>query len=72
MDSHLLARYMEETQGEFKPWLLVQLRLQKLKESKDDLTPDEYLQRLDDIHADLMNLGEWWIGQEKDVFGENP
>lgn len=71
MDSYLIARYMEETQGECKPWLLIQLRLQKLKESKTDLSPDEYMQRLNDIHLDLMKLGEWWIGQEEEVFGRN-
>ncbi|MEB3210235.1 MAG: hypothetical protein VKL39_02725 [Leptolyngbyaceae bacterium] len=72
MDSHSIARYMEETQSEFKPWLLIQLRLQKLKESKDDLSPEEYMQSLNDIHADLMKLGEWWVGREKEVFGQNP
>jgi hypothetical protein len=63
---------MEETQGEFKPWLLLQLRLQKLQESKNTLSPDDYMQRLDDIHADLMNLGEWWVGREQEVFGKEP
>ncbi len=72
MNSDSIARYMEETNGEFKPWLLVQLRLQKLQESKDNLSPDEYVQRLNDIQTDLMNLGEWWLGQEDDVFGNNP
>lgn len=72
MDSGSIARYMEETQGEFKPWLLVQLRLKKLQEMQDDLSPDEYLQRLNDIHEDLMNLGEWWVGREDEVFGDSP
>lgn len=71
MDSYLIARYMEETQSECKPWLLIQLRLQKLKESKTDLSPDEYMQRLNDIHLDLMKLGKWWIGQEEQVFGRD-
>lgn len=71
MNSDSMARYMEETGNQFKPWLLLQLRLQKLKEMKDRLPPDEYMQRLNDIHADLMTLGEWWVDREDEVFGRS-
>jgi hypothetical protein len=47
---------------------LVQLRLQKLAEQKSQLTREEYIARLDDIHNDMMQLGEWWLGMESDVF----
>ena len=63
-----LARYLE-TRGELgKPWMLQLLRLTKLKESKDDLDPQEYLARLQEAHADLMRLGEFWKGREQEVF----
>jgi hypothetical protein len=68
MDSHQLARYIEETDGISKPWLLVQLRLAKLNEQKNSMTPVDYAHDLDDIHQDLMNLGQWWKGQEREVF----
>lgn len=68
MDSKDLAKYMEATGGISKPWLLVQLRLSKLKENKDNLSKKEYMEQLDDIHQDLMKLGEWWKGREKEVF----
>jgi hypothetical protein len=35
MDSEKLARYIEATNGISKPWLLTQLRLKKLQESKE-------------------------------------
>ncbi|MEM9542070.1 MAG: hypothetical protein AAGA60_21555 [Cyanobacteria bacterium P01_E01_bin.42] len=70
MNAEELAQYIEKTKGETKPWLLVQLRLKKLEESRDRLSPEEYVQRLEDIHRDMMNLGEWWIGREREVFGE--
>ncbi|NEO85926.1 MAG: hypothetical protein F6J87_16980 [Spirulina sp. SIO3F2] len=70
MDSRDIARYIEDTNGISKPWLLVQLRLQKLKEAKESLTPEEYRQRLEDIHTDLIGLGQWWKGREAEVFGE--
>lgn len=47
----------------------MQLRLKKLQERQSDISSDEYSKELTDIHQDLMNLGEWWIGQEKEVFG---
>ncbi|MEO1591067.1 MAG: hypothetical protein AAFU71_07220 [Cyanobacteria bacterium J06632_22] len=68
MDSQDLAKYIESTDGIGKPWLLVQLRLKKLKERRDQMAPDDYAQQLADIHADLMNLGEWWKGIEDEVF----
>jgi hypothetical protein len=68
MDSNELAKYIEQTNGMGKSWLLVQLRLQKLAEAKPDLSPEEYIVRLEDIHSDMMNLGEWWVGVEDEVF----
>ncbi|MEM7590852.1 MAG: hypothetical protein AAF383_04930 [Cyanobacteria bacterium P01_A01_bin.83] len=69
MDSRELAQYIEETGGISKPWLLVQLRLKKLQESKEQMPYPEYMQELEDIQADLLKLGEWWRGREEEVFG---
>ena len=68
MDSQDLAKYIEESNGITKPWLLLQLRLKKLEERKSELEPDEYVKELDELHRALMGMGEWWVGQEKDVF----
>jgi hypothetical protein len=68
MNSDQLARYIEKTNGISRPWLLVQLRLKKLQEQKDDMSETEYFRQLEDIHKDLMNLGEWWVGIEDEVF----
>ena len=68
MDSKDLAQYIESTDGISKPWLLVQLRLKKLEEKKHKLTQLEYLKEIQDIHDDLMKLGQWWKGIEKEVF----
>ncbi len=68
MNSHELGRYLEQTDSASKPWLLTQLRLLKLQEQRSELSPAEYEARLADIHEDLMNLGEWWIGREHEVF----
>jgi hypothetical protein len=68
VDSKDLGKYIGQTEGFSKPWLLVQLRLKKLQERKDDIPHDEYLKELADIHDDLMKLGEWWKGIEKQVF----
>jgi hypothetical protein len=68
MDSNSLAQYIEQTDGIGKPWLLVQLRLKKLEEERAGLVDGEYLLRLADIHQDLINLGQWWVGLEKEVF----
>jgi hypothetical protein len=63
-----LAQYIEITDSISKPWLLVQLRLKKLQERRTTISPDEYVKELADIHQDMMNLGEWWIGMEDEVF----
>ncbi len=68
MNSEELATYIEQTNGLGKSWLLVQLRLQKLAEQKSQLSIEEYTHRLADIHQDMMNLGEWWLGIESEVF----
>ena len=68
MDSTDLARYIEATNSISKPWLLAQLRLAKLKERQATMSPDDYFHELADIHQDMMKLGEWWVGQEKEVF----
>jgi hypothetical protein len=68
VDSQELAKYIEQTNGMGKSWLLVQLRLQKLAEQKSNLSIEEYTLRLADIHQDMMNLGEWWLGMEGEVF----
>jgi hypothetical protein len=70
MDSSDLGKYIAATNGISKPWLLVQLRLKKLQETKHTMPPEEYMQRLTDLHQELMGLGEWWIGREDEVFGE--
>ncbi|HEY9763229.1 MAG TPA: hypothetical protein V6D07_11940 [Trichocoleus sp.] len=69
MDSRDWANYIEATDGLSKPWLLVPWRLELLKERRSEMTPDEYQAALAELHQDLMNLGEWWIGQEDEVFG---
>ncbi|HEY9781084.1 MAG TPA: hypothetical protein V6D09_13210 [Leptolyngbyaceae cyanobacterium] len=69
MDSKELAQYIEATDSISKSWLLIQLRLQKLKE-RNTISPEEYAQELADIHEDLMNLGEWWRGIEQEAFGD--
>jgi hypothetical protein len=63
-----LARYLEARGELSKPWMLQLLRLTKLKESKDELDPQEFLARLQEAHADLMRLGEFWKGREQQVF----
>lgn len=72
LNSQELACYIESTNGLSKPWLLVQLRLSKLQEERHTLSPEDYAQRLADIHTDLMTLGEWWQGREAEVFGSAP
>lgn len=64
-----LAAYLE-ARGELgKPWMWHLLRLCKLRESKDSLSPEEYVEKLREAHADLMRLGEFWKGREQEVFG---
>lgn len=70
MNSQDLAKYIENTEGYTKPWLLVQLRLKKLQERRTLLSTAEYVQELADIQQDLSNLGEWWVGIEDEVFGD--
>jgi hypothetical protein len=69
MNSIELARYIEATGGISKPWLLVQLRLSKLQERKEQISAQEYMTELADIQEDLLKLGEWWKGIEGEVFG---
>lgn len=68
MNSNDLAKYIESTNGISKPWLLVLLRLKKLEERKDSLDPQDYMEEMKDLHQDMMNLGEWWLGIEDEVF----
>lgn len=68
MNSRELAEYIEATDGISKPWLLVQLRLKKLQERRSTFSDEEYMQQLEDVYQDLMNLGEWWRGIEDEVF----
>ncbi|KPQ34828.1 MAG: hypothetical protein HLUCCA11_12875 [Phormidesmis priestleyi Ana] len=68
MTSDELAKYIEATDGISKPWLLIQLRLAKLKERRPELSTEEFNRQLAELHNDLMKLGEWWIGQEEKVF----
>ncbi len=69
MDSKKLTQYIEATDSISKPWLLVQLRLKKLAEARTSMSESEYSQKLAEIHQDLINLGEWWVGIEADAFG---
>lgn len=70
MDSETLAKFIEQTDGISKPWLLVQLRLKKLQENRDQMTADEFAAAIAELHEDLMKLGEWWVGREDEVFGQ--
>ena len=63
-----LARYLEQRGELSKPWMLQLLRLTKLKESRDAMDPQEYMEKLQEAHADLMRLGEFWKGREQEVF----
>ncbi len=68
MDSKDLAKYIEDTDGISKPWLLLQLRLKKLEENKQNLSKKDYMIQLEDIHQDLMKIGEFWKGREGELF----
>ena len=72
VSSEALAQFLEASGGITKPWLLAQLRIQKLNERRDHLSAEAYAAALADIHQDVMNLGEWWVGREAEVFGTNP
>ncbi|MEO1002861.1 MAG: hypothetical protein AAFX65_07105 [Cyanobacteria bacterium J06638_7] len=67
--SEQLALYLEQRGELSKPWMLQLLRLTKLKEAKAAMDPQDYLERLQEAHADLMRLGEFWKGREPEVFG---
>ena len=64
-----LARYFEQRGESTKPWNLQMLRLKKLKEAKYSMDPQLYLEKVQEAHADLMRLGQFWKGREKEVFG---
>ena len=68
MNSEELARYIEETDKISQSWLLIQLRLKKLAGNRHNLSSEEYLEKLSELHQELMKLGEWWVGIEDDVF----
>ena len=62
-----LARYLEQRGELGKPWMLQMLRLSKLKEARDQMTAETYLKSIEEAHADLMRLGEFWKGREGEV-----
>jgi hypothetical protein len=64
-----LARYLEQRGELAKPWMWHLLRQVKLKESLATKSPDEVLESVQDAHADLLRLGEFWKGREAEVFG---
>ena len=64
-----LARYLEQRGDLSKPWYLQMLRLQKLKEAKGEMDPQDYIARIQEAHGDLMRLGQVWKSQEADLFG---
>ena len=64
-----LARFFEARGEMAKPWTGHLLRLAKIREAKDDMEPQDYLNRVQEAHADLMRLGEFWKGREEEVFG---
>ena len=64
-----LARYLEQRGELTKPWNLQMLRLKKLKETKDSMDPQLYLEKVQEAHDDLMRLGQFWKGREQEVFG---
>ena len=63
-----LARYLEQRGELGKPWMWHLLRLTKLKEARDTMAPEAYLAAVQEAHADLMRLGEFWKGREAEVF----
>ena len=67
--SRELARYLEQRGDLNKPWNLQMLRLQMLKEQKQSMSPEDYLAKIQEAHADLMRMGAFWKGREADVFG---
>ena len=63
-----LARYLEQRGDLTKPWNLQMLRLQKLKETKGEMDPQDYIERIQEAHGDLMRLGQVWKGREAELF----
>lgn len=63
-----LARYLEQRGELGKPWMWHLLRLSKLKEAQASMDPETYLGELQQAHADLMRLGDFWKGREQEVF----
>ena len=63
-----LARYLEQRGDLSKPWYLQMLRLQKLKETKGEMAPQDYIERIQEAHGDLMRLGQVWKGREAELF----
>lgn len=68
MNSGDIARYIEQTDGLSKPWMLIQWRLKKLQEQKSEMDADVYMRELAELHQSLMSLGQWWVGREDEVF----
>lgn len=68
MDLKDIAQYIEITDGASKPWLLIQLRLKRLEADRPHLDLDTYHERLQELHRDMMALGEWWVGREEELF----
>lgn len=66
---HDLPQYLAATGDWHKPWLLLQLRMQKLQAGRPQMDTAAYAAALADIHRDLMTLGEWWAGREAEMFG---
>ena len=63
-----LARYFEARGEMGKPWIWHLMRIAKLREAKDTMDPQDYMASLQEAHADLMRLGEFWKGREEEVF----
>jgi hypothetical protein len=70
MNSEDLAKYIEATDGISKPWLLLQLRLKKLQERRHTLSNEAYFQELSELQAEVIKIGQWWIGREDEVFNQ--
>lgn len=68
LDSKDLAQYMEASDRVDEPWLWVLLRLKKLEEERAILGEEAYLMEITELHQSLMDLGEWWVGREDEVF----
>ncbi|QNI94860.1 hypothetical protein SynA15127_01784 [Synechococcus sp. A15-127] len=68
-----LALHLEQRGDLSKPWYLQMLRMQKLKETKGEMDPQDYIERIQEAHGDLMRLGQVWKGREAELFdGTDP